>query len=169
MAQVIAIQRGALSMAHSTTTLVFTGPSTGTSTRVIVGYLGWTSNNATVYGYCNFSVLRSGASSPNYAMFAGTYPADAARTVSFSPHDTRTGWHGSAGSTTENSPILWNQSTAGLVGGTCLSTSGNGPNRAWFNSDILIGPSDAIYCTWFDNGGGSRTATVQYCFVTVNE
>lgn len=169
MAQVIAIQRGALSMTHNTTSLVFTGPSTGASTRIMVGYLSWTSNNASVYGYCTFSVLRSGASSPNYASFAASYPSDAARTVSFTPHDTRTGWHGPSGGSVEQSPILFNQGTAGLLGASCLSSSTNGPARAWYNTDILIGPSDAIYCSWFDNGGGSKAATVQYCFVTVNE
>lgn len=169
MPQVIAIQRGALSMTHNTTSLVFTGPSTGSATRIMVGYLSWTSNNATVYGYCTFSVLRSGASSPNFSVFASTYPAGPSRTMSFSPHNTRTGWHGSSTGTNEFSPCLYNPSSAGLIQSVCLSENTNGPNRAWYNSDIMIGPSDAVYCSWYDNGGGARAATVQYCFVTVNE
>jgi hypothetical protein len=135
----------------------------------MVGYLSWTSNFSTVYGYCTFSVLRNGASSPNYSVFASTYPGGSARTMTLTPHNTRTGWHGSSTSSTEISPILFNQSDAGLIGAACLSSSSSGPNRAFYNSDIMIGPSDAIYCSWFDNGGGNQTANVQYCFVTVNE
>ena len=169
MPQVIALQRGELSMAHNTTSLVFTGPSTGSSTRLIVGYLGWISDFSTVYGYCTFSVLRSGASSPNHSVFASTYPAGPAKTMSFSPHNTRTGWHGQATSGIMYCPVLSNPSDPGLLRSTCLSDFSGGGSRAFYNADILIGPSDAVYCSWYDNGGGSRAASVQYCFVTVNE
>lgn len=169
MAQIIALQRGSVSIAHNSTTLLFTGPSTGSSTRLIVGYLGYICDFTFVNGYCTFSVLRSGAASPNYTMFAATYPAVPAKLVSFTPHNTRTGWHGNTNTTTENSPVLFAPNVAGINQAQCHSESANGPMRAFYNSDIMIGPSDAIYVSWFDNGGSARTANVQYCFLTVNE
>ena len=169
MPQAIALQRGQLSMSNNTTSLVFTGPSTGSATRVIVGYLSWTTSAGLANGYCTFSVLRNGSASPNYSIFAASNGNYNTYTTSFSPHNVRTGWHASSTTTNENSPVLSNSSNAGLIGATCLMQTTAGPMLAFYNSDIMIGPSDAIYCSWSDNSGNARTATVQYCFVTVNE
>lgn len=167
MAQTIALQRGAVTMSHNTTTSLFTNTSSGTSTRMMVGYLSYVSDFSSVYGYCTFSILRSGASSPNYSIFAASYPGGAARTIGFSPHDTTTGWHGNSGSAQENNPVFLNQGQAGLL--AAFSLSQTNPIKAMYISDVMLGPSDAVYCSWFDNGGGNRSAVVQYCLVLVTE
>lgn len=168
MPQTITLQRGEVTISNNTSTVLFTNGSSGTATRLVVGYLGYTSDFATVYGYCTFAVLRNGATSPNFNIIAATYPSDPARTVSFSPHDTANAWHGQATSTFEYSPVFRN-STAGIVGASCLSASGNGPTRAFYNPNVMIGPSDVVYCGWSDNGGGNRAAVVQYCFTLITE
>lgn len=170
MAQTITLQRGELTLTHNTNSLVFTNGASGTATRMVVGYLSWTSNNSTVYGSCTFAVLRNGASTPNYSIFAATFVGDAARTMSFSPHDTTNGWHGQATGTFEYSPCLKNTLDAGIAGTpVSLSASANGPSRAFYNPDTMLGPSDAVYCAWYDNGGGARSAVIQYCFTLITE
>lgn len=170
MAQTITLQRGELTLANNTNSLVFTNGVGGIATRLVVGYLSWTSNNATVYGSCTFGVLRSGASSPNFSIIAACATGDARRTVSFSPHDTANGWHGQATGTFEYSPVLFNSGSAGIAGTpSCLSGSSNGPTRAYYNSNVMLGPSDAVYCAWFDNGGGNQSAVIQYCFSLITE
>lgn len=168
MAQTIALQRGEVTMSQNTTTLLFTNTSSGTSTRMMVGYLSYTSDFGSVYGACSFSILRSGASSPNYTTFAATYAGGAARTVGFSPSNTTTGWHGNSGSGSENTPVFINQGQAGIIAAFSLAQVG-GPFKAMYLNDIMLGPSDAVYCSWYDNGGGSRSAVVQYCLVLVTE
>ena len=166
MAQTIALQRGQVTMSQNTSTLLFTNTSSGTSTRMMVGYLSYTSDFSTVYGACSFSILRSGESSPNFSTFAASTVGSAARSISFSPSDTRTGWHGSGTSTTEYSPIFVNQGQAGLLAAFSLSSN---LFRATYNNDVMLGPSDAVYCSWYDNGGGGQSAIVQYCFVLTTE
>jgi hypothetical protein len=167
MAQTIALQRGSVTLSNNTSTLLFTNTSSGTATRLIVGYLSYVSDFSTVYGYCSFGILRSGASSPNFSMFAGTSPGQPARAVSLSPNDTSSGWHGNSGSGTENVPTITGDGT-GLVGVSSISV-GNGPIVATYNKNVMLGPSDAIYCAWSDNGGGNRAAVVQYCFTLITE
>lgn len=166
MAQIIALRRGEVTIANYGTTLLFTGPSTGSATRLMVGYLSWTSNNSPVYGYCTFSVKRSGSS--YYVPFGATYNGSQARTQSLTPHDTRTGWNGNSSSNISQTPVLINLNSAGLIGAQGMTSSG-GISRAWYNSDVMIGPSDEVYCSWVDNGGSGFSAVVQYCIVTVNE
>jgi hypothetical protein len=168
MAQSIALQRGEVTMVHNTSTLLFTNGSSGTATRLVVGYLSYTSNFSTVYGYCTFAVLRNGAASPNFSIIAATYPGNVSRTVAFSPHDTANGWHGQATGTFEYSPVLENPD-AGIIGARCLSASSPLPSRAFYNPNVMLGPSDGVFCGWFDNGGGSRSAVVQYCFTLITE
>ena len=168
MAQTISLQRGQVTMTQNTQTLLFTNISSGTATRMMVGYLSWTSDNSTVYGNCAFGVLRSGESSPNFSAFAAGGGAVARRTVSFSPSNTRTGWHGQGVSSTEYSPLMSNGS-AGLIQATCLGSNAGSPNNAYYNTDVMLGPSDAVYCAWYDNGGTGQSAIVQYCFVLVTE
>lgn len=167
MAQTIALQRGTVTLTQGASTLLFTNTSSGTATRVIVGYLSYTSNYSTVYGYCSFGILRSGASSPNFTMFAGTYPGQPSRTVSFSPNDTSSGWHGNSGGGTENNPTFSN-SGGGLISTSSISV-GNGPIVATYNKNVMLGPSDAIYAAWYDNGGGGNPAVIQYCFTLITE
>jgi len=167
MAQTIILQRGAVTMTHNTATLLFTNTASGTATRVIVGYLSFTSDFATVSGHCTFGILRSGAASPNFNIFAATYPGVTSRTISFSPNDTSSGWHQNSGGAVANNPALFN-TTAGLVGTSSMSTS-NGPIIGTYNKNVMLGPSDDVYCAWFDNGGGSRAAVVQYCFTLITE
>ena len=166
MAQTIALQRGEVTMTSNTSTLLFTNTSSGTSTRVIVGYLSYNSDFANVSGYCTFSVLRSGEVSPNFSIFGAASPGNAAKSVTLSPHNVRTGWHGVSNSANDYTPTLNNTTNAGLIQATSL---GSGGLKAFYNSDVMLGPSDAVYCSWFDNGGGSRAAIVQYCFVLVTE
>ena len=168
MAQTIALQRGQVTMTQNTQTLLFTNTSSGTATRMMVGYLSWTSDNSTVYGACSFGILRSGESSPNFTAFAAGGGAAVRRMVSFSPSNTRTGWHGQGVSTTEYSPLMSNTS-ADLIGSTCLGSNVGSPVNAYYNTDVMLGPSDAVYCGWYDNGGGGQSAIVQYCFVLVTE
>jgi hypothetical protein len=167
MAQTIALQRGEVTLSSGTNTLLFTNTSSGTSTRMMVGYLSWTSNFATVYGSLGFGVLRSGESSPNFSMFAATGAAAYKRTVTLSPSNTRTGWHGQDTSNVEYSPLMSNDS-AGLIGATSLGPINGSPYNGFYNTDVMLGPSDAIYCGWKDDGS-SRAAIVQYCFVLVTE
>jgi hypothetical protein len=167
MAQTIALQRGSVTLSNNTSTLLFTNTSSGTATRLIVGYLSYLSNFPTVSGHCTFGILRSGASSPNFSMFAGTYPGQLARQVNFSPNDTSSGWHGTSGGPIENNPTLTNDNT-GLIGASSMSV-GNGPIVATYNKNVMLGPSDAIYCAWKDNGGGNRAAVIQYCFTLITE
>lgn len=168
MAQTIALQRGEVTMAQNTQTLLFTNTSSGTATRMMVGYLSWTSDFSTVYGQCAFGVLRNGESSPNFATFAASSGPVTRRMVSFSPSNTRTGWHGQGVSATEYSPLMSNDS-AGLVQSTPFGSTTSGPYNAYYNTDVMLGPSDAVYCAWYDNGGGNRSAVVQYCIVLVTE
>jgi hypothetical protein len=168
MPQTIALQRGEVTLSNNTNTLLFTNTSSGTSTRMMVGYLSWTSDFSTVYGSLGFGVLRSGASSPNFSMFAATGGAGYRRTVTLSPSNTRTGWHGQDISTVEYSPLMSN-SSAGLIGATPLEPVVGSPYNGFYNTDVMLGPSDAVYCGWLDNGGGARAAIVQYCFVLVTE
>ncbi|NBO56414.1 MAG: hypothetical protein EBU84_17890 [Actinobacteria bacterium] len=168
MAQTVTLQRGELTATHNTVNLLFTNAATGIATRMIPGYLSWTSNFATVFGYCTFGVLRSGAASPNYAIFAANYPSDAARTTSFSPHDT-TGTFGVALANANNSVLLYND-TAGLLNAKAIQfLTSNVASKAFFNPNVIIGPSDAVYCAWYDNGGGSRAAVIQYSFALITE
>lgn len=167
MAQTIALQRGSVTISHNTSTLLFTNTSSGTATRVIVGYLSWTSDFSTVYGQCTFGILRNGASSPNFSIFAANYGGGATRNISFSPNDTSTGWHGQGASSIENIPVLYND-TAGIIGAYSLSGSSS-PLMATYNKNVMLGPSDQIHCGWYDNGGGNRAAVVQYCLTLITE
>jgi hypothetical protein len=88
--------------------------------------------------------------------------------MSLSPHDTLTGWNGNSSSTATNSPVFWSN-TVGMTRTQSIQVTGGNVGRAMYRSDVMIGPSDAVYCNWFDNGGFGYTAVVQYCFVTVNE
>lgn len=168
MAQAIALQRGEITMSNNTNALLFTNTSSGTATRMMVGYLSWTSDFSTVYGSLGFGVLRSGESSPNFSMFAATGGASPRRMVTLSPSNTRTGWHGQGVSSTEYSPLMSNTS-AGLIGSTPFGSTSGSPYNGFYNTDVMLGPSDAVYCGWVDNGGGARAAIVQYCFVLVTE
>jgi len=170
MAQTVTLQRGELTASHNTVTLLFTNAATGIATRMIPGYLSWTSNFASVSGYCTFGVLRSGAASPNYAIFAACFPAVAFRTVSFSPHDT-SGTFGAALASVNNSVLLNNQGNAGLADTpkSMVNITSNIATKAFFNPNVIIGPSDAVYCAWYDNGGGSQAAVIQYSFALITE
>lgn len=167
MPQTVSIQRGEVTLAHNTSTLLFTTSSSGTATRVIPGYLSYQSNFSLVYGYCSFGLLRNGASSPDFTIIGATYPGDQARQLSLSPHDTATGWHGQGTSTTENIPVFVQQNTAGPVWTSSMYQGA--PIMGWFNRNIIIGPSDAFYAAWFDNGGNNRSAVIQYCFALITE
>jgi hypothetical protein len=168
MPQTIALQRGQVTLAVNTSTLLFTNTASGTSTRMMVGYLSWTSDFNTVYGSLGFGVLRSGESSPNFSIFAASGGPTPRRMVTLSPSNTRTGWHGQGVSATEYSPLMSNTS-AGLIGATPFGSSTSGPYNGFYNTDVMLGPSDAIYCGWKDNGGTGQSAIVQYCFVLVTE
>jgi len=90
--------------------------------------------------------------------------------MSLSPSNTRTGWHGQGISSAENAPVMVNTVNAGLIQSQCFNVTTSGaPMNAFYNTDVMLGPSDAIYCAWFDNGGGAQSAIVQYCFVLVTE
>lgn len=167
MPQTITLNRGTVTLANNTSTLLFTSPSSGTATRVMPGYLSYQSNFSTVYGYCTFGILRDGASSPDFVIIGATYPGAAARQVSLSPHNTASGWHGSGTSSTENVPVFVQTSTAGPISAQAMYQGS--PIMGWFNKNIVIGPSDAFYCAWFDNGGGNRSAVVEYCFTLITE
>lgn len=168
MAQTVTLQRGELTATHNTVNLLFTNAATGIATRMIPGYLSWTSNFANVQGCCTFGILRSGAASPNYAIFAACYPTGPFRTVSFSPHDTA-GTFGAAGGTI-NSVLLNNEFTAGLAGQpSSMSFFLNTSTKAFFNPNVIIGPSDAVYCAWYDLGAGQRAGVIQYSFALITE
>lgn len=167
MAQTIALQRGAVTLSAYTSTLLFTNTSSGTATRMVVGYLSWVSDFNTVYGLCTFGVLRNGSSSPNFSIFAGT-AGGPARTETFVPHDTGTGWHGQGISSTENSIAIYNQGGATPIQSSS-AYSGAAPILAWYNKNVMLGPSDSVYVSWYDNGGGNRAATIQYCFTLITE
>jgi len=170
MAQTVTLQRGEVTLSHNTTSLVFTNGASGIATRLLIGYLSWTSNFSGVIGYCTVGVLRSGASSPNFNIIASTEPYSSSRTVSFSPHDT-TGFTGVIGiSQFFASTILFNETAAGI--GTRPSSTqqnANVPARAMYNSNTIIGPSDEVHFAWYDNGSGNRAAVIQYCFSLITE
>lgn len=168
MAQTIALQRGEVTLSNNTSTLLFTNTSSGTSTRMMVGYLSFASNFSSVAGGCTFGILRSGESSPNFSLFAGS-AGYYNRFVTFSPSNTRSGWHGNSGGANENTPFMNSDGTTPLISGSCLSLSNNPARVAWYNTDVMLGPSDAVYCGWSDNGGGNRAAVIQYCIVLVTE
>lgn len=166
MAQTVTLHRGQVTLAASTSTILFTSTSSGTATRVIPGYLAWYSDFGTVYGYCTFGILRNGASSPNFSIIAATYPGTAVRQMSFSPHNTASGWHGQGTSNSEKVPVFTN----GTINPTGVGamTEGNS-TMAWFNKNLIIGPSDAFYAAWADTGGGNRAAIIEYCFTLITE
>lgn len=169
MAQTVSIQRGEITMTHNTTSLLFTSTASGTASRVIPGYLSWIASGGTVAGHGSIGILRSGEVSPNFVLIAASYPSTLARTMSYSPHDTATGWGSISGVNTANSPILVNPNNAGPIQSQSMFQSGSGANMAWFNKYIVVGPSDAFYCGWFDNSGSARSAVFQYCFTFITE
>lgn len=163
MAQTIQLYRGQVTCTQGTTTTLFTNTSSGTATRLRIGYIGWQSNFSTVYGSLTIGVLRSGSS--NYIAIGGSGGSNATRTESFIPHNTSV----VAGSTnTQSMPWLANGSTVNLYQTTSLSQTAT-PSTAFYIADVMIGPSDQVAVGWYDNGGGSRAATVDYCIVGITE
>jgi len=162
MVQTIQLYRGQVTCNQATTTTLFTNTSSGTATRLRIGYIGWQSNFSSVYGSLSIGVLRSGSS--NYVMIGSSNTAQASRLESFVPHNTSVG--GST-STVSYFPNLNNQSGVTLYQGASLSASQ--PATAYYIADVMIGPSDQIAVGWYDNGGNSRAATVDYCIVGITE
>lgn len=166
MTQTITLQRGSVTLASSATSLLFANSATGTATRLIIGYLSWTSDFPTVFGRCNFAVLRNGAASPNFNVFAANFSGGSAKTISYSPHDMTSGHHGQGVSSTEHVPAFFNTNT-GMIGAS--AKAGGAAYMAIYNKYIIIGPSDEIHVSWFDNGGGSQPAVIQFCFTLITE
>jgi hypothetical protein len=162
MAQTIQLYRGQVTMTQNTNVVLFTNTASGTATRLKVGYIGWQSDFSTVYGNLAIGVLRSGSS--NYVSIGASGGSNTAREESFIPHNS--GVAAGAG-TTSNLPWL-NASTVTLQRYGSLSQN-TAPSTAFYVSDVLIGPSDQIGIGWYDNGGGSRAAIVDYCFVGITE
>ena len=162
MAQTIQVYRGQVTCAQSSTTTLFTNTSSGTATRLRIGYIGWQSNFSLVYGSLSIGILRSGSS--NYVMIGGSNAAQPSRTEAFVPHNTSvTGYTG----TSPYLPYLNNGSAVTLYGSSSLS-SGQ-PATAYYVQDVMIGPSDQVAVGWFDNGGNNRSAVVDYCIVAITE
>lgn len=163
MAQTIQIYRGQVTISQNTSATLFTNTSSGTATRLKVGYLGWQSNFNTVYGALSLGVLRSGSS--NYVAIGGQGGSNASKFVSFVPHNTSI-----TGGTSTNAtfPFLTNAGDVNLINMSSLY-QGNAPSSAYYISDVLIGPSDQIAIGWYDNGGGGRAAVVDYCIVGITE
>jgi hypothetical protein len=169
MPQTVTLQRGEISMTHNTTSLLFTSTSSGTATRVIPGYLSFQSDYSSTYGHCTFGILRNGASSPDFVVFAATTGTQT-RQLHFTPHNTATGWHGQGASSVETSIVFGNfTSTIGMTRNVPAYLASGTPTLAWYHKNLMIGPSDAFYCNWFDNGGSSNPAVVTYCFTLITE
>lgn len=163
MAQTIQLYRGQVTCTQGTTTTLFTNTSSGTATRLRIGYIGWQSNFSTVYGALTIGVLRSGSS--NYVAIGGSGGSTPSRFESFVPHNTSV----ATGSTnTQSMPWLNNASGVTLYQTNSLSQASN-PSTAYYIADVMIGPSDQVAVGWYDNGGGSRAATVDYCIVGITE
>lgn len=173
MPQTIALQRGQITATSGTTNLVFTNTSSGTATRMKIGYLSWTSDFGGVVGRCTFGILRSGASSPNFTAFANAFDGDSGnRTVSFIPVTATMNYLPFLGSAANNSAYQqWLNNTAGILQtrSYIFNSSSNGANYAIYVDDLMLGPSDQVHVAWNDSGAGSRAGIIQYCFVLITE
>ena len=163
MAQTIQLYRGQVTCTQGSTTTLFTNTSSGTATRLRIGYIGWQSNFSTVYGALSIGILRSGSS--NYVAIGASGGSNPARTESFVPHNTSIT---SGAGTSQTLPWLNNGSGVTLYQTNGLS-QGNPPSSAFYIADVMIGPSDQVAVGWYDNGGGSRSAVVDYCMVAITE
>lgn len=162
MAQTIQIYRGQVTMSSGTTTTLFTNTASGTATRLKVGYLGWQSNFATVYGALSLGILRNGSS--NYVAIGSSGGSNSVRSESFIPHNSSV-----TGGTTSTANLPWLNSGGITLNGYNSLSQGSTPSTAYYISDVLIGPSDQIAIGWFDNGGAGRAAVVDYCIVGITE
>ena len=164
MAQTIQLYRGQVTASSSTTTTIFTNTSSGTATRLRVGYIGWSCAFDSVSGALAIGVLRSGSS--NYVTFGASQPGIvASRSTSLIPYNTTIG---SSNSTTEMIPYLFSNDGNFYQFRPYYQTA-NSPPMSFYVNDILIGPSDQIAVGWIDVGGGTRAAVVDYCMVGITE
>jgi len=169
MPQTISLQRGQVSASSSTTNLVFTNSASGISTRLIPGYLMILVSSADTGIVCTFGVRRNGASAGNEAVFAiansqGSFNATSG--FSFSPHDTAQNIEFPGSNQAPLSRAIWQggMNARGFYFGSAS------PNAyvAYYNNNVMIGPSDAVY-VYFQSDAGTRTATIQYCFTLITE
>lgn len=169
MPQTISLQRGQVSLSSSTSSLVFTNSASGISTRLIPGYIMMRMNSADTGITCTFGVLRNGAAVGNEAVFAiansqgGFNSTDG---FSFSPHDAALNVSYAGGTST--SQFVKAIYDGGLLCNSMYFGTSNNAYQAYYNNDVMIGPSDAIYA-YFRSNAGTRTATVQYCFTLITE
>lgn len=168
MAQTITIQRGLISATSGSTTLLFTQSASGTASRLVVGYLTVTSSNA-IQPFASFAVLPSGQSSPNFSVFAACNAAadGTGRLFSATPHDAG----GFYVDTYQNQkqPIFYNNLQNITLTRSTWNTSGSAvPTKFFYNSNVMIGPSDSVHVGYSDPNGG-LSASIIYCFVIITE
>jgi hypothetical protein len=145
-----------------TQALSLVNTASGTATRLKVGYIGWQSDFSTVYGRVAIGVLRSGSS--NYVSIGGSNASQTARQESLIPHDS--GIAAGSGTTTS---LPWLHATSIALQRIVSLGQDVTPSTAFYISDVLIGPSDQVAIGWYENGGGSRAAIIDYCFVGITE
>ena len=167
MAQTITIQRGKVTLTSGSTTLLFTNGATGTASRLITGHLTISSTNL-IQPAIGFAVLPSGLSSPDYSVFAGTIASAAARLFSATPHDAG----GQFYNTTSNfavQPTFYNDTlNIQVIRSMATTTASAIPTRFYYNTNVMIGPSDAIYVGYTDISA-ANSANVIYNFVIITE
>lgn len=160
MAQTIALYRGELTLTNQSVSTIFTNTSSGTATRLRVGYLSWQSDFATVSGYLTLSIVRNGGTA--YNPVGGTYPGGSpttARLVGFTSSDSVN---------VQNIGSIYGTGFSNTVAVTPYRTFAYG-TIAYYNSTIMIGPSDSVSLSWQDNGGGAQSCLATYCIVGITE
>lgn len=167
MAQTITLQRGTVTLTQDTTTLLFTNTSSGASSRIVTGYLSYAiAAGASGYPRLNLGVLRNGATSPNFSVFASANASSSIKAQSFISMDSLGAWKGN--SNNYASPGF-SSTTTNLYGRECLDFAVSPRSSAYFLPSVMIGPSDAVYAGWYDNGGSSLSGVVQYCMAIITE
>ena len=171
MTQTIALQSGEVTMTNNTETLVFTNTASGTATRMVVGLLSFHDVTPTgnTYGYCSWAVLRDGASAPDYSEFAGTKPGQPSHAQTLLPFESAQGFFTTDTSAYQNTTVFYSADATSELQDYSNKSNSSGPRAGWYRDNVIIGPSDKIYCAWKDNGGNNNTAVFQYSFTLITE
>jgi hypothetical protein len=156
MAQTVALYRGEITVASGTIATIFTNTSSGTATRLRVGWLSWICDVSTTSTRFALYVAPAGLT---YSTVIGTIVPGASgiRFQSALPLQ---------GDPSIEFVITSNQITGGnptLITGAPAT----GNNRLFYIQDTMIGPGDVIKVGWQE--GASTAAIVSYCFTTITE
>jgi hypothetical protein len=163
MAQTIALYRGEITVANATVSTIFTNTSSGTATRLRIGWLSWGSSTSVA------------APTPRLTLYVApvglTYSTIIAATKIVAGGTARFG---------AAVPMVGNPSVDTAIYGQSFSGSDVAPGSAsydyqstmfskiYYIQDTIIGPGDLIKVGWSDPIG-LNSAVISYCFSTITE